>query len=1494
MNTFVNTNTVASLEKAPLVLSLAQNNANNEEIITKTFEVDELLMYIPGITTQVLGKALTAVKTIGRSKVTTKQARLELLIADGVKTITIDSNGEVSATKTEASIIDTTFTANVIEATKQVVIEMVKEEEVNQVDLFVAAYDKAFSSVAIANVEVVDKSKNKYYFLSDFKACIRTADEFFALMARFDKELGTNLTSLMAEAMNKFGSKGVTRALKALNLYAVEGKNGRLIYPYRPVVQAIFDNFDISEFFVMGTRKQIFRPFVDLELELKQENHPSIGAFKSILSEIENTKESIEIAQTDGLIEEKARLEKELVELEKRAYTMPLTFIGGTKEDLFTSGSKKFTASAENGFTRCDTVEIVELSTLKETVYTNPLTGEEEVVSVPTYVNITHDLVDIQYVEHNDMNKYLLENVLQNGFTLIDSFGHEKEIKAEFLMASISKQRTLGATFCAVKPGMRPFETAVKIHESRGTSFLNYATKSVNENGEVVYSLKGETHFKRAALEAASSTLVPTIEFGKEIKYYKTGTWEEITREEGEALGVYDYVLHGGTHTMRVIKIEVKAVVKKGEYLVYDKKNEAIKKLNAAWGEKYWQKFIANDGANAFYSESIRRAIFLAFGIDIALLQGRWGNSGKGMGVYMPESEFITTLGDFVVFENNIKGNMEMNAECEGKLQFAICNYAKNPKVNGTMNMPYQFLNGYKDITVEDIKEIFVRNMARLEKALNNREDAIALVGANLDAYNDEVANLIDEGITDEEMEELLSNRHFTTVLKEALLKSQGVAFDDGYIKKQLWNFCKKLMRNWMVGAVEIQGEYKFALQDPMAVLDTLYGFWNGEIEGYTEDGEFFIDIPDHIGTIKHGEAMVIVASEDGTGVKMYEGHAVFQRNPQYANVEIGYAVCVKSSRYDAVLANSGLNNCVIYSHYDFNLIRQGRQDCDGDRSAFITEKYFVEYMKANHKLFPALLDITVYYNEDGSFYFKDGCPYENPITKDDVPAIPSDLVVSQDKFKVKFTAEQYENHELKYWLYQLEIAWALRNLKKNEIGLLTDRTTAILDCNSLIKECLKQDKNRWGVPFQLLEDKVAKGIEVDAESRRDFYRAQLAKNTLDTYKLRYAGGWEIDLPKKGGAYKDALRDTFLAFYFKNEETTPILSIENKKTGRRKVEGPLWHKLNGSCVTTEEIVAAYDEFYNDFSTPMAEEKSIKHRKRVKSVLDQHLAFAVETYKVFEKQAQAMLSGQNHIKAFLGSEDYNKANHDELVTVIKDSEKFFRDSSKNLMEKFRNEIDSAKNNALLSAKEKKEVIRELTKQRSKAFAELMDLCSLILESYEVIQNSSPLYVGYLAYTATNTEKRISSYAYTIAWKYFSQTLEYCANNKAVANREYSYKSLMKSDGRGGRNSYKFSFVVTDEVRLTREQITQGISAYNKIISGNALLVRRADNDANKLDVLSYSMKEGKYVLVGRVVYKDQLELLNGMQEAYLKIDATASVWASGKDTVNVMVTEMKFK
>lgn len=1462
----------------------------------KTFIVTAELANNKEVKSEVLAKALTAAEVEGRSLFRTKEARVNALIGARVDFIAVEEDGTVTVSKSDASDIVVSDTATVMADAKVLLAPVDPIQEFTSIyesDVFISEFAK-FISGDVEDAEIVNpvKSFNKFGFTAEMKVTITTIDELFNLVYQYDKNLGSNMGSILVESLNRHGEESIPAAIKALGFYAVI-EDGVTKYPYRKIVNHIWENFSISRKLVVAKRKQVLRPKVDFVSPVGETN---LIKYHALMDDYEITRDLM-IEETDTQSPRYKELEEQAEEILTQARNMKFYFGGGTKAELL-GGYGRFTASSESGFTRLHNVDVTAVKINKQVVIHNPLSGEKETIESIITRYVTYDLVDVQYPGRELRTEILLNKIKHEGFAVLAPFGYDGGvIQVEFLLATISKQRTLGGTYCAVKDGAQPFESALAIHKARGTEFLAYASEGLTKDGEVLYTLKGEQRFKRSGLEAASSILVPTINFGNEIKYYQTGTWNEITKEEGEAIGVYDYVLHGGTHTMRVVKIEVKAVVKDGDYLAYNKATESIMKFSASQSEAYWQRFIANDGANAYYSDSIRSAINIGLGLDITLLQGRWANSGKGMALFLPKSEFITTLGDFVVFENNIKGNIEMSARLGHNLQFAVANYAKNPKEDGEVNLPYQMLNGYKDITAEDIKIIFDRGVERLELALTDYNAAMKLIGANLDSFNDEYSEMIEDGLSDEDIEEALAERNFTTVLKEALLTSQGHAFNDGYIKKQLFNFMKKLMRHWMVGAIAVKGEYKFSLQDPLAVVDTLYAYWDGKIDGYSVDGEFFVDVPDNIGTVKAGQVVATVAGEykvNNTVIapfKPYVGPVALHRNPQYADVENAYAEAVESDRYTKAFSEGAFNNCVIYSHYDFNLIRQGRQDCDGDRCLFLIEKYFVEYMKANHHLYPALLDITVYFDENGQPSFVDGCPYSVEITDADVPQIPQHLIVSQDKFKIKFTASQY-TYELQYWLTKVEIAWALRNLNQNEIGLLTDMGTQIQDTSSLIKECLKVDKNRQGTPFSYYENKMAKGETVDVEKTRAFYQFQLIENEKRTRRLRYAGGWEIDLPKKGGAYKDALRDTFLDFYFNANKYAPIMSYVDKKseTGDRIIIKPLWFDANKTCKTADEIVKYHDDFYAAATVPEhAKEMMLKMRTNgVKSVLDQHLSYAVSRLKGLSYKASQLASGQNHIFSFLSRISYDTSNEESLRVILSNNNKFYRESSTNITNRYNELIALANENKLVSKKEKKEMIRGLEKARSNAFAELTQLCAEILKNDSVVQNSCPIFVGYMAYDVTNTNARkLSAYAWTVAWEFFSKTLTANAEADAVVNREWSYKSLMVNDNRGGKTERSFSFVVPEAVKLSNQDVAKGLAYY-----GQPLYIKR-NKDNDTLYVYAFSGKTNKYVPVGKIVFKEQIAMFNGISEAYVAFRQDKATFG-GTSNVRLAVTEMKYK
>lgn len=1431
------------------------------------------------VTSEVLRKAVSATGLQGRSKVKTKADRLAFLVSAGVVSITVE-NGEVSIAYPENDLtleeVEEVVTKDVValtpEANMNVFMNLVNQQ---------AALEETMKQD--------EKQDDEFYFASSLKKAIHTVQDLLLVIGTYDKHLNVEMTDLMLKALNLYGEQGPEKALRALQGYTVENKKGVQVRPFSKIIAHVLANFSLGRRFVLGKRDTIVRPKVSLKSSgLSGSN---ISWFKETEQRAASIKEVLDTLANAGQTDDARQAEYD--ELVKQLKETKIVFNGGTKQQLI-DGSVNFTTTSESSFTRCSEVEVQEIKLVKEETYTHPLTGVVSVLEYPITRRVTYDLIDIQYVARQANTELLLNNIKHNGFDITNVYGHEGTIHTEYLLATISKQRTMGATYCKKKEGYGRFATARAIHDACGTNFIAFATEK-HKDGKTVYALKGEQRFKRAGLEAASTINVPTIRFGNDVKYYESGTWNEITREEGEEKGVYDYVLHGGTHTLRVIKIEVKSVVREGEYLAYNKEEEQIYKLDASV-PAYEQKFIANDGANVYFSDSIRNQVSSFVGMDATLIQLRFANSGKGMAMYMNKGERITDLGDVVTLENNTKGNLELSAKRGHKLGLSIANFAKNPKDNEMFELPYQFQSTYSELSAEGYMTLFRRAIEKVEHALTDVDAAMELIGANLDNFNDTFNNLEESGLSEEEIKDAMADRDFTTVLKEAMLKSQKQAFNDAYIKKQLIRFIDKLAGKWMTGGLPVQGAYKFSLQDPLAVLDTLYGYWDGEIEGYEGEDGFTLDIPSHIGTIGAGQALVTVKGEYvsndvvvNDSVMPYEGKAVFHRNPQYADLEVAHAVCVTSERYEALIAAGGLNNAILYSHYDFNLIRQGRQDCDGDRSAFTTEPILVDYVSQRFDTFPALLDLTISFDKENKPSFVEGCPYANPITNDDVPQIPTHLILSQDKFKVTFTEEQYENPELHEWLTTVEIAWALRNLQQNEIGLLTDSTTLHVDTNTLIANCLAQGKNRFGVSFQSLEQRVSNGMKVNDDQRGGFYAAQHAENLMKTRKLRYAGGWEIDLPKKGGAYKVALRETFLDFYFLEEKMTPIMSFEGPK-GKRIQMKPLWFKLKKSCTTGEDVLNGFNEYYwNDGDVEKCEKRRNNH---VKSTMDMFLILAVTEYQRLQNQMQLFQQGQNHSYDLLSSISYDTTNAQAIQAILENARKFFNETSKNLMDHYNGEIQKIRDTGSLSAKEKIELIQEVNKARSKAYGENLAFVEAVLANDDVIKNADPVSVGYYAYCIANKDgKSSSSFAWTVAWKFFAQTLEKCATPAAKENRQWSTKAMTKSDNLGGRKATRFSFVVPIESGFTSEQVARTLSVYAQQGKTTVKIERKKKN--NTLYVSAFSPKINDYIAVGKIVYKEMIQMFNGVNEAYLEFEA-GRISSNGKDTVTIYATSIKTK
>lgn len=770
----------------------------------------------------------------------------------------------------------------------------------------------------------------------------------------------------------------------------------------------------------------------------------------------------------------------------------------------------------------------------------NPTTGEIEVMDADTIRkikhlgatledgSIMHDNVkykrvrDMRYIVSVDYNltpegedgkmtrdqSFLQTKAVLDGlYFLLNG----KYVRYEYFMASASERRTVMGTHIA-------HLDAIDALHSLGMDFRQFAKY---KNG--VYTLdmiKSPTRFGLASTSSVSSSL---IKIGSTIEEYANG----------------EYALVGGTHSMMVAS-DIFAYVKEGKYLAFDAENDKFIELDAA--EVPFKRNVT-DGL-VFADYTIQAAIAAEFGKTISAEQVRITPATKGLVVFVPGLKDMVGH-DLLAFESATKGDyrtlLRNNPELE--VEFRIAIFGKNAKDDKKKtNIPYQMLQTMN----LDLNSVLAQLDKEIDSAFevyDNPERLADYLGTkSIELFQD----VAEDELTDEQREQL--DNTLTSMFTNFFYAGDFV-MKDPYFKKRLLDIIENIIRAWTQGAMPVDGHYRFMVTDVYGVMESYKMAKYAREFGYASeflDADGDMIVPSHVGI--PADRVVMVDDEDKYFVEGKE--IIFQRNPKISMKETAKATGYVNRAYYEARKKYGFafNNLVFFSCHDFNVVKQGGADFDGDKCHASMSPILLDGFKE----MPALLDLTF---KDGEYV--EGCPWQ-PKTEASFDffgsAYRSDVVVDgkqfNDEFKVMFTDADY-NMDFARQCHELSKVFVLRSLEPNKIGSLTNFASQLLAGISRLQYGLSNNVN--------VETYALLSVE-----EREEYEREVEMMEFQVDKLRLAQGWEIDRPKHGGAFWKYFNLAFIADpEYGNEALYPkyVSELKRTKTGTVRVYSKMeWMK----------------------------------------------------------------------------------------------------------------------------------------------------------------------------------------------------------------------------------------------------------------------------------------------------------------------------------------------
>lgn len=864
--------------------------------------------------------------------------------------------------------------------------------------------------------------------------------------------------------------------------------------------------------------------------------------------------------------------------------------------------------------------------------------------------------------------------------------------KANFFIQTANQTRQLQGIYIA-----EDFMTIPQAFRKLGHSFLSYCKL---DKATGVYTLDITKYLKRPGLSGTSS--VPS----------KVVTFPNAHIDKLPNMRTGEYLVNSDRHSMAVIDDRF-AKIKNGKFKAfYNNRVVTVSAVDgtftATWKEgrmtkeevlpMNYLKLGVGDGL-VLASESIYWALKAEFGNDSDAWQVRITPFVKGLMVFVPGLRQYYDA-DIVAFKSAVKGDFRLLADSEGKIDFGIelriARFAKRPAMKSEyVELPYQFAH-VSSITAEQMIDVAQPRLDEAKSVLTNP----ALIQKYAGVAHLEKLNKLTLA-----QAEFLRDRSLVSVFAN-FMHYAPFTFQDAYMQTRALRLMGQQVDKWVAGTIPVEGEYRFMVQDPYALLQAV------------EDENGDMIVPDHVGLKPHQTFMTARDNQH-----FVEGPVASFRNPAIAKGEGRILNGVAPQNYVTASAKGAFNSVCVMSCHDLDTFAEGGADNDGDETFITQVRAIVNGImgKDGQSKFLAMLDLHV--DKDGEW--SSGCPF--PMESDEKLAFDAPCVSHDGQFKVKFTADQYNDAFIQA-VHELSKEYVIRTLTPNKIGQLTNIATRLADAVRKVGYMYAENTNEFG----------QKTERSDAEKQELIREIARMEDMIDL--IRLAQGWEIDRAKHGGAYEEALA---AELEFINNPPRYAGFQESPKSKRQWIK-QAWlahHKGAEGGVDTGSVMSRVHN----------------HMK----------AFVQEN--VIDKSEEIMNDVENNNLIHILRAEYviDPVIYDRIANSIRSIRSIYTNDIKNARQKHEEFIKLAElkygeaDPALAMAKEKIERIYR-------------DDCDAITYKSQMTLGAlefsfSATDIGYVAYMVTYTERgqdnnRSISFPWVVAKKQF---LELCA---AISNRE----------------------------------------------------------------------------------------------------------------------------
>ena len=930
------------------------------------------------------------------------------------------------------------------------------------------------------------------------------------------------------------------------------------------------------------------------------------------------------------------------------------------------------------------------------------------------YVDAKMDLSKLDDAEESEEKeralvlKEMKDTAIHNGINVfrINKERQVNEIVGRFgtFIRTASQGRTQG--FIALEGAQDPV-FAVESLESMGHKFSSYAKEDKKDSQYLTIAI--DKMSTRPGLLGSTSRPVKPLndllrgasvsEFGKD-----TGMREINTDLGQKILLTPDFnteIKEGAYRVLNAIKA-YREMCNNNDKLTQEQLASQFIQLDAA---EHSLSLCVGDG-QFFYGEEVHQIIINLYGKDNGVNQFRISPATKGLGVYYPNLEKETGY-TMILPESAVKVPYHTVDLTKHPLEFAIANFGKEQgHLKDTFKLNYQFMSGLLNVSVDVFKSIIIETFGSLDELLEDPSKLFEY--KKYEGILNQMSKGLEEG--DESLVEESASRLIMTF--DRVFSANQDTHKDVWVKAQAHSMMKKAFEKYGRGELQVQGNYRFMVQDPIGLIR--HHRRNIDVVNNGKPELVSFDFVENYATIKAGTVYL----PSNHSINPIEQEVLALRAPFIDPSEAQKLVARNYTAYEKLryYNEAFVSSVIVFSGLDFAAFAMGGADFDGDKAGIVLDEVIVKsFIPSAPVLDMSIIDKT----DDGHYVIEEGCIFKD--TARNFPETTSSKL-TRDGWNVKFLKSDIDDSEVKVAIFNYMKEYILDSMQPSKIGLYTDYATKLLDAINVLtaNKCLSQDEGE----IKYLEGRI---------------------HLLSQYVaiLRIAQGWEIDRSKHGGAFENYIN---LDFTVNPPEEVSLQDVYGNfvldKSGNRVWASLAWLELQRGK-TPQQIVNKRIKMSKNYKAQLETRFDYLFTNSTQSIITKEAFYQYDSRFNENIVPNMNINDNNMLKEVSSLVFSNQPYFDEVSSVVREFVKFYNLEMRSIITESENRKDAALNNNKfrITRSVALRITEEEDKARKDEIQQLNDYCANQLREFynEISQanDNADLLIGKAVYEIVYT-------------------------------------------------------------------------------------------------------------------------------------------------------------